>query len=50
MRPKPLSTVAKSIAAGHVVTKATFINNVLSKIGEVWMGTEQKNTSFQNNM
>ncbi|KAJ6664731.1 hypothetical protein lerEdw1_006304 [Lerista edwardsae] len=48
MRPKPLSTIAKPIAAGHVVTKATFINNVLAKIGEVWVGSEQKNTSFQN--
>ncbi|XP_042308274.1 protein ELYS isoform X2 [Sceloporus undulatus] len=48
LRPKPLSTVAKQAAPGNVVTKATFINNVLSKIGEVWVGTEQKNKSFQN--
>ncbi|XP_066473824.1 protein ELYS isoform X2 [Tiliqua scincoides] len=48
MRPKPLSTIAKPLVAGHVVTKATFINNVLSKIGEVWVGSEQKNKSFQN--
>uniref|UniRef100_G1K8G4 Uncharacterized protein n=1 Tax=Anolis carolinensis TaxID=28377 RepID=G1K8G4_ANOCA len=48
MRPKPLSTVAKQVAAGNVITKATFINNVLSKIGEVWVGTEEKNKSFQN--
>ncbi|KAH0622548.1 hypothetical protein JD844_024944 [Phrynosoma platyrhinos] len=48
LRPKPLSAVAKHVAPGNVVTKATFINNVLSKIGEVWVGTEQKNKSFQN--
>ncbi|XP_075781028.1 protein ELYS [Pelodiscus sinensis] len=41
-RPKPLSTVAKQATAGNVVTRATFINNVLSKIGEVWVGNEQK--------
>uniref|UniRef100_A0A8D2J3V6 AT-hook containing transcription factor 1 n=1 Tax=Varanus komodoensis TaxID=61221 RepID=A0A8D2J3V6_VARKO len=45
LRPKPLSTVAKQAATGNVVTKATFINNVLSKIGEVWVGNEQKNNS-----
>ncbi|XP_053158450.1 protein ELYS isoform X2 [Hemicordylus capensis] len=48
MRPKPLSTVAKKATTGNVVTKAAFINNVLSKIGEVWLGSEQKNKSFQN--
>uniref|UniRef100_A0A8C3S5Z8 AT-hook containing transcription factor 1 n=1 Tax=Chelydra serpentina TaxID=8475 RepID=A0A8C3S5Z8_CHESE len=36
-RPKPLSTVAKQTTAGNVLTRATFINNVLSKIGEVWL-------------
>ncbi|KAM9017850.1 protein ELYS isoform 1-T5 [Ara ararauna] len=44
-RPKPLSTVARQANAGHVHTRATFISNVLSKIGEVWVGSEQK-TSF----
>ncbi|XP_026525162.1 protein ELYS isoform X2 [Notechis scutatus] len=48
LRPKPLSTVAKRIATGNVITKATFINNVLSKIGEVWAGSEQKTKSHQN--
>ncbi|XP_063162122.1 protein ELYS isoform X2 [Candoia aspera] len=48
LRPKPLSTVAKQIATGNIITKATFINNVLSKIGEVWVGTEEKNKSLQN--
>uniref|UniRef100_A0A6J0T8E9 Protein ELYS isoform X1 n=2 Tax=Pogona vitticeps TaxID=103695 RepID=A0A6J0T8E9_9SAUR len=47
LRPKPLSTVAKQAAPGNVVTKSTFINNVLSKIGEVWEETEQKNKPFQ---
>uniref|UniRef100_A0A8C0J248 AT-hook containing transcription factor 1 n=1 Tax=Chelonoidis abingdonii TaxID=106734 RepID=A0A8C0J248_CHEAB len=41
-RPKPLSTVVKQTTAGNVLTRATFINNVLSKIGEVWVGNEQK--------
>uniref|UniRef100_A0A8C4V4J2 AT-hook containing transcription factor 1 n=1 Tax=Falco tinnunculus TaxID=100819 RepID=A0A8C4V4J2_FALTI len=36
-RPKPLSTVAKQANAGNVLTRATFISNVLSKIGEVWV-------------
>uniref|UniRef100_A0A8C6K3U8 Uncharacterized protein n=1 Tax=Melopsittacus undulatus TaxID=13146 RepID=A0A8C6K3U8_MELUD len=44
-RPKPLSTVARQPNAGRVHTRATFISNVLSKIGEVWAGNEQK-TSF----
>ncbi|XP_065487674.1 protein ELYS-like isoform X1 [Caloenas nicobarica] len=41
-RPKPLSTVTKPTSAGNVHTRATFISNVLSKIGEVWVGNEQK--------
>ncbi|XP_072713835.1 protein ELYS-like [Ciconia boyciana] len=41
-RPKPLSTVTKQATAGNVHTRATFISNVLSKIGEVWVGNEQK--------
>ncbi|KAG8123498.1 hypothetical protein E2320_018975 [Naja naja] len=48
LRPKPLSTVAKRIATGNVITKATFISNVLSKIGEVWAGSEQETKSHQN--
>ncbi|XP_007481576.1 protein ELYS isoform X1 [Monodelphis domestica] len=42
-RPKPLSTVAKQTTTGTVLTRAAFINNVLSKIGEVWVGNELKN-------
>ncbi|XP_054249031.1 protein ELYS [Indicator indicator] len=41
-RPKPLSTVTKQAKAGNMHTRSTFINNVLSKIGEVWIGNEQK--------
>ncbi|XP_069708633.1 protein ELYS-like isoform X2 [Phaenicophaeus curvirostris] len=41
-RPKPLSTVIKHANAGKVHTRATFISNVLSKIGEVWVGNESK--------
>ncbi|XP_053918044.1 protein ELYS isoform X2 [Cuculus canorus] len=44
-RPKPLSTVIKHANAGKVHTRATFISNVLSKIGEVWVGNEPR-TSF----
>ncbi|ETE66734.1 Protein ELYS, partial [Ophiophagus hannah] len=40
--------LAKRIATGNVITKATFISNVLSKIGEVWAGSEQKTKSHQN--
>ncbi|XP_065536193.1 protein ELYS-like [Lathamus discolor] len=46
-RPKPLSTVARQANAGHVHTRATFISNVLSKIGEVWVGNEQKTGFLQ---
>ncbi|KAM9155701.1 protein ELYS isoform 3-T3 [Pangshura tecta] len=48
-RPKPLSTVAKQTTAGNVLTRAAFINNVLSKIGEVWVGNEQKSDFSQYN-
>uniref|UniRef100_A0A8C0J1P0 AT-hook containing transcription factor 1 n=1 Tax=Chelonoidis abingdonii TaxID=106734 RepID=A0A8C0J1P0_CHEAB len=48
-RPKPLSTVVKQTTAGNVLTRATFINNVLSKIGEVWVGNEQKSDFSQYN-
>ena len=44
-RPKPLSTVTKQANAGNVHTGATFLSHVLSKIGEVRVGNEQK-TSF----
>uniref|UniRef100_A0A8C5NIG5 AT-hook containing transcription factor 1 n=1 Tax=Junco hyemalis TaxID=40217 RepID=A0A8C5NIG5_JUNHY len=45
-RPKPLSTATKQANAGNVHTRATFISKVLSKIGEVWLGNEEKtNTS-----
>ncbi|XP_074077012.1 protein ELYS [Macrotis lagotis] len=42
-RPKPLSTVTKQTTAGTILTRAAFISNVLSKIGEVWVGNELKN-------
>ncbi|XP_010075134.1 PREDICTED: protein ELYS [Pterocles gutturalis] len=41
-RPRPLSAVTKQAPAGNVHTRATFISHVLSKIGEVWVGYEQK--------
>ncbi|XP_035748123.1 protein ELYS isoform X1 [Egretta garzetta] len=41
-RPKPLSTVTKQANSGNVHTRATFISQVLSKIGEVRAGNEQK--------
>uniref|UniRef100_A0A8C3GSY0 Uncharacterized protein n=1 Tax=Corvus moneduloides TaxID=1196302 RepID=A0A8C3GSY0_CORMO len=46
-RPKPLSTVTRQGNAGNVHTRATFISKVLSKIGEVWLGNEQKTNISQ---
>ncbi|KAM6271506.1 protein ELYS-like isoform 2-T2 [Spheniscus humboldti] len=46
-RPKPLSTVTKQANTGNVHTRATFISNVLSKIGEVRVGHEQKTSLSQ---
>ncbi|XP_074945450.1 protein ELYS-like [Phalacrocorax aristotelis] len=46
-RPKPLSTVTKQARAGNVQTRATFISNMLSKIGDVWVGSEQKPSCSQ---
>uniref|UniRef100_A0A673ZNK1 AT-hook containing transcription factor 1 n=1 Tax=Salmo trutta TaxID=8032 RepID=A0A673ZNK1_SALTR len=36
-RPQPLSTIAKRSANENVLTRAAFINNVMSKIEEVWI-------------
>ncbi|KAM4903693.1 protein ELYS-like isoform 1-T2 [Sylvia borin] len=46
-RPKPLSTATRQANAGNVHTRATFISKVLSKIGEVWLGNEQKKNISQ---
>ncbi|KAJ8776332.1 hypothetical protein J1605_015630 [Eschrichtius robustus] len=43
-RPKPLSAVPKQAVTGTVLTRSTFISNVLSKIGEVWASNEPKNS------
>ncbi|XP_059947310.1 protein ELYS isoform X3 [Mesoplodon densirostris] len=43
-RPKPLSAVPKQAVIGTVLTRSTFISNVLSKIGEVWASNEPKNS------
>ncbi|XP_058525422.1 protein ELYS isoform X2 [Ochotona princeps] len=43
-RPKPLSTIPKQAVSGTVLTRSSFINNVLSKIGEVWTSSEPKNS------
>lgn len=48
-RPKPLSTATRQANAGNVHTRATFISKVLSKIGEVWLGNEQKTNISQYN-
>ncbi|XP_020770935.1 protein ELYS isoform X4 [Odocoileus virginianus] len=42
-RPKPLSAVPKQAVTGTVLTRSTFINNVLSKIGEIWASNEPEN-------
>ncbi|KAL4673333.1 hypothetical protein H8959_017267 [Pygathrix nigripes] len=39
-RPKPLSAVPKQVVTGTVLTRSVFINNVLSKIEEVWASKE----------
>ncbi|XP_018588976.1 protein ELYS [Scleropages formosus] len=39
-RPQPLSTIAKRSATENVLTRAAFISNVLTKIGEVWVGKD----------
>ncbi|XP_076190353.1 protein ELYS-like isoform X2 [Aptenodytes patagonicus] len=46
-RPKPLSTVPQGANTGNVRAKVTFIKNVLSTIGEVWVGHEQKTSLSQ---
>lgn len=42
-RPKPLSAFPKKAITGTVLTRSTFISNVLSKIGEVWASHEPRN-------
>ncbi|KAF7665770.1 hypothetical protein LDENG_00132010 [Lucifuga dentata] len=37
-RPQPLSTITKRSASEKVMSKSGFINNVLNKIEEVWLG------------
>lgn len=37
-RPQPLSTITKRTASEKVMSRAGFINNVLTKIEEVWLG------------
>uniref|UniRef100_A0A3B3ZCM4 Uncharacterized protein n=1 Tax=Periophthalmus magnuspinnatus TaxID=409849 RepID=A0A3B3ZCM4_9GOBI len=37
-RPQPLSTITKRSASEKVISRAGFINNVLTKIEEVWIG------------
>ncbi|XP_076219904.1 protein ELYS-like [Aptenodytes patagonicus] len=46
-RPKPLSTVPQGANTGNVRAKVTFIKNVLSTIGEVRVGHEQKTSLSQ---
>ncbi|GCB65545.1 hypothetical protein scyTo_0013473 [Scyliorhinus torazame] len=48
-RPKPLSTVARQATSGSVITRATFINSVLSKVNEVWQKNEQESTPSPHN-
>ncbi|KAM9366695.1 protein ELYS [Symphorus nematophorus] len=37
-RPQPLSTITKRSASEKVMSRAGFINNLLTKIDEVWLG------------
>uniref|UniRef100_A0A665VC25 AT hook containing transcription factor 1 n=1 Tax=Echeneis naucrates TaxID=173247 RepID=A0A665VC25_ECHNA len=46
-RPQPLSTITKRSASEKVVSRAGFINSVLTKIEEVWVGKgETPQSSF----
>ncbi|XP_021574399.1 protein ELYS isoform X2 [Carlito syrichta] len=45
-RPKPLSSVPKQAVKGTVLTRSVFINNVLSKIGDVSASSEPKNSDL----
>ncbi|XP_064197099.1 protein ELYS isoform X1 [Anguilla rostrata] len=44
-RPQPLSTLPKRSVAENVLTRASFLSNVLTKIGEVWEGKDGKHQS-----
>ncbi|KAG8583256.1 hypothetical protein GDO81_008342 [Engystomops pustulosus] len=44
-RPKPLSTIAKQAPTGSVITEANFIRNVLMKIKEVSVASENRDFS-----
>ncbi|XP_034414554.1 protein ELYS isoform X2 [Cyclopterus lumpus] len=44
-RPQPLSTITKRSTSEKVMSRAGFINNVLTKIEEVWLGTGATPTS-----
>ncbi|XP_056423125.1 protein ELYS isoform X2 [Hyla sarda] len=44
-RPKPLSTITKQAPTGSVITEANFIRNVLMKIKEVSVASENKDFS-----
>ncbi|KAM5145059.1 protein ELYS isoform 1-T1 [Callospermophilus lateralis] len=49
-RPKPLSAFPKKAMTGTVLSRSTFINNVLSRIGEVWTSSDPGNSiSLYNN-
>ncbi|CAL9701688.1 unnamed protein product [Knipowitschia caucasica] len=44
-RPKPLSTISKRSASENVISRAGFINNLLTKIEEVWIGRDSPQSS-----
>uniref|UniRef100_A0A8C5GMC3 AT hook containing transcription factor 1 n=1 Tax=Gouania willdenowi TaxID=441366 RepID=A0A8C5GMC3_GOUWI len=44
-RPQPLSTITKPSVNEKVMSRAGFINNVLTKIEEVWLGKETPTSS-----
>uniref|UniRef100_A0A3Q1J3E8 Uncharacterized protein n=1 Tax=Anabas testudineus TaxID=64144 RepID=A0A3Q1J3E8_ANATE len=45
-RPQPLSTISKRSASDKVMSRAGFINNVLTKIEEVWLASSPKPSSL----
>ncbi|XP_053284678.1 protein ELYS isoform X2 [Pleuronectes platessa] len=48
-RPQPLSTITKRSASEKVMSRAGFINSVLTKIEEVWLGKDATPQSSPSN-
>ncbi|KAI1240689.1 hypothetical protein IHE44_0009126 [Lamprotornis superbus] len=49
-RPKPLSTATRQANAGNVHIRTSFINKVLSRFKEAWLGNKKTNFSEYNKL